>query len=133
MFTEEFKIRFYETDALRHVNNTVVPQWFETAREPVFKVFNPSLQLDNWPLIVAGFSVDFLAQIHYGKNVTVHTGIERIGNSSFVVLQYAYQDGIKVAKGSTTLVNFDYTTQRSSPISDDIKATLSQWLVETHS
>ncbi|CAI8185367.1 MAG: 1,4-dihydroxy-2-naphthoyl-CoA hydrolase [Glaciecola sp. HTCC2999] len=127
MLTETFKIRFYETDALRHVNNTVVPQWFETAREPVFKVFTPELDLANWPLILASFTVDFVAQIHYGHDVTVTTGIERIGNSSFVVYQELHQQNTLVAKGSTTLVHFDYQTQRSALISDEQRAQLLVW------
>lgn len=127
MLTETFKIRFYETDALRHVNNTVVPQWFETAREPVFKVFTPELDLANWPLILASFTVDFVAQIHYGHDVIVTTGIERIGNSSFVVYQELHQQNTLVAKGSTTLVHFDYQTQRSALISDEQRAQLLVW------
>lgn len=127
MLTETFKIRFYETDALRHVNNTVVPQWFETAREPVFKVFTPELDLANWPLILASFTVDFVAQIHYGHDVTVTTGIERIGNSSFVVYQELHQQNTLVAKGSTTLVHFDYQTRRSALISDEQRAQLLVW------
>lgn len=127
MLTETFKIRFYETDALRHVNNTVVPQWFETAREPVFKVFTPELDLANWPLILASFTVDFVAQIHYGHDVTVTTGIERIGNSSFVVYQELHQQNTLVAKGSTTLVHFDYQTQRSALISDEQRVQLLVW------
>ncbi|MCH1414153.1 MAG: acyl-CoA thioesterase [Glaciecola sp.] len=129
MLTETFKIRFYETDALRHVNNTVVPQWFETAREPIFKVFTPELDLANWPLIVASFTVDFVAQIHYGHDVTVTTGIERIGNSSFVVYQELHQQDKLVAKGSTTLVHFDYQTQRSAKIDDSQRAQLLSWKV----
>lgn len=134
MLSETFKIRFYETDALRHVNNTVVPQWFETAREPIFKVFNPELNLDSWPLILASFTVDFVAQIHYGKPVTISTGIQRIGNSSFVVYQEVQQPNTDnelavVAKGTTTLVQFDYNQQRATPISDDHREQLLEWLV----
>ncbi len=134
MLSETFNIRFYETDALRHVNNTVVPQWFETAREPIFKVFNPELDLDNWPLILASFTVDFVAQIHYGKAVTIRTGIQRIGNSSFVVYQEVQQanaeyEQVVVAKGTTTLVQFDYVQHRAMPISDTHRAQLLEWLV----
>ena len=39
MLEEQFKVRFYETDALGHVNNTVVPMWIETGRLPIFEFF----------------------------------------------------------------------------------------------
>lgn len=129
MLSETFKIRFYETDALRHVNNTVVPQWFETAREPIFKLFNPDLNLEQWPLILASYTVDFVAQIHYGQDVTVKTGIRRVGNSSFVVAQEVWQAEQLVAKGETTLVYFDYAPQKSCSIPDDIKTQLMNWQV----
>ena|SRR6056300_1663484 len=127
MLSEIFKIRFCETDALKHVNNTVVPQWFETAREPIFKVFNPTLDLTKWPLILASFTVDFVAQIHYGIDVEVRTGIARIGNSSFTVYQEVWQAEQLVAKGTTTMVHFDYTTNKSVPISEEHKAALNAW------
>ena len=130
MFSETFKVRFYETDGLRHVNNTVVPKWFETAREPIFKLFNPSLDLSRWPLIIASVAVDYLAQIHYGKDVEIKTGIARIGNSSFTVYQEVWQGDIRVAKGSTTMVHFDYETQKSKVISEEVRAQLTAWLCE---
>lgn len=129
MLSETFKVRFYETDALRHVNNTVVPQWFETAREPIFKLFNPDLNLEQWPLILASYTVDFIAQIHYGLDVTVKTGIRRVGNSSFVVAQEVWQAGQLVAKGETTLVHYDFVTQESCAIPLDIKQQLTCYLI----
>jgi acyl-CoA thioester hydrolase len=129
VLSETFKVRFYETDALRHVNNTVVPQWFETAREPIFKLFNPDLNLEQWPLILASYTVDFIAQIHYGLDVTVKTGIRRVGNSSFVVAQEVWQAEQLVAKGETTLVHYDFVTQKSCAIPLDIKQQLTRYLI----
>ncbi len=47
MLEETFAVRFYETDALAHVSNTVLAGWFESARMPVFKMFSPELDLKN--------------------------------------------------------------------------------------
>ena len=68
-----YDVRFYETDALQHVSNTVLVGWFESAREPIFRMFTPELDLQNWPLILASYKVDFLEQIFYGHPVTVRT------------------------------------------------------------
>uniref|UniRef100_UPI0010A04A70 acyl-CoA thioesterase n=1 Tax=Ningiella ruwaisensis TaxID=2364274 RepID=UPI0010A04A70 len=133
MLEESFAVRFYETDALKHVSNTVLVGWFEAARFPIFKLFTPDLDLDNWPLILANYSVDFLQQIYMGSDVTVKTGVSRIGNSSFVVYQELWQDAKLKATGSTTMVHFDYKTQRSAPISAQIRDKLSAMLVETQS
>jgi acyl-CoA thioester hydrolase len=124
MFSEEFNVRFYETDALAHVSNTVLVGWFETGREPLFKLFTPELDLQNWPLILASYKVDFLEQIYYGKKVQVKTYISRIGTSSFDVYQELWQQQKKCATGTTTLVHFDFQTNKAVAINEGVKATL---------
>lgn len=124
MFSEEFNVRFYETDALAHVSNTVLVGWFEAGREPIFKLFTPELDLHNWPLILASYKVDFLEQIYYGQKVQVRTYISRIGSSSFDVYQELWQEQKKCATGTTTLVHFDFKAKKAVAINDEIKATL---------
>lgn len=124
MLTETFPVRFYETDALKHVSNTVLVGWFEAARFPIFKMFTPTLDLNNWPLILASYHVDFLEQIYMSPEVTVKTGIERIGKSSFVVYQELWQADALKAKGTTTLVHFNYESKKSAPITDSQRVQL---------
>lgn len=124
MLSEEFKVRFCETDALAHVSNTVMVQWFEAAREPIFRIFNPSLELKNWPLILASYKVDFVKQIYFGQSVDVRTYVSRIGNSAFDVYQEVWQNQQKCATGLTTMVNFDYQLQKAKPIEAHIRAQL---------
>lgn len=129
MLTEKFKVRFYETDALKHVSNTVLAGWFEAAREPVFRMFTPDVDLDNWPLILASYKIDFLRQIYFGHEVEVRTGIRRIGNSSFEVIQQVWQQGEKAAEGVTTLVHFDYAQQKSAPIPEKVSEQLQTLMI----
>jgi acyl-CoA thioester hydrolase len=124
MYSEEFNVRFYETDALAHVSNTVLVGWFETGREPLFKLFTPELDLQNWPLILASYKVDFLEQIYYGQKVQVKTYISRIGTSSFDVYQELWQKQKKCATGTTTLVHFDFQTKKAVAINEKIKSVL---------
>ena len=124
MYSEEFNVRFYETDALAHVSNTVLVGWFETGREPLFKLFTPELDLQNWPLILASYKVDFLEQIYYGQKVQVKTYISRIGTSSFDVYQELWQQQKKCATGTTTLVHFDFQINKAVAINEAVKATL---------
>lgn len=130
MLSIEFDVRFYETDALQHVSNTVLVGWFETARLPIFKYFTPDLDLNNWPLILANYNVDFLEQIYLAGPVEVKTWVSRIGNSSFVVYQELWQSNIKKAKGTTTLVCFDYPSKKAVRIPDDIRAKLEEHKIE---
>jgi acyl-CoA thioester hydrolase len=129
MFVSAITPRFYETDALGHINNTVVSCWFETAREPMFRIFNPTLSMNEWNLIIARVEIDYVAQIHYGYDVEIQTGIGRIGNSSFDVEQKAFQNGVLVAKGKVVQVYFNYETQKPESIPDVYRTALKaqQW------
>ena len=129
-FETTFDVRFCETDALGHVGNTVLVQWFEAARDPIFSFFTPELDINNWPLILASYKVDFHQQLYYGKPVTIKTYISRIGGSSFDVHQQVWQNEQHCATGLTTLVHFDFATQRSAPISDAVKADMARHLLE---
>jgi acyl-CoA thioester hydrolase len=130
MFRMTVTPRFYETDALGHINNTVMAGWFEAAREPVFRFFNPALALDKWNLILAKIEIDYVAQTHYGYDVLLLTGIEKIGNASFVVAQEAWQNDVCVAKGRAVQVYFNYDTQKSEPLPADIRAELEKHLMQ---
>lgn len=129
MFSTTVMPRFYETDALGHINNTVISGWFETAREPVFRLFNPKLALREWNLILARVEIDYVAQTHYGEEVTLLTGIEKIGNASFVVAQEAWQKNVCVARGKAVQVYFNYVTQKSEPLPADIRRELERHLL----
>ena len=118
MFEIKISPRFSETDALGHISNTALPIWFEAGRQDVFTIFTPNLEIETWPLILARFEVDFLAQTYYGKDVLIKTGIARLGNSSLNVYQEAWQNQTRVAKGLTTLVHFDYQQQKATLITD---------------
>lgn len=129
MFNASFSPRFYETDAFGHVNNTVVTGWFETAREPIFRIFTPKMDITKLSIILARIEVDFVAQIYYGSEVGVKTWIEKIGNSSFNVMHEAWQNGAVVARGRAVQVYFDFSTQKSGRVPDEYRAELEKHLL----
>lgn len=118
MLSEKILPRFSETDSLGHINNTVLPVWFEAARVPIFKIFTPELDPKQWKLIVAKIEVTFLGELFYGQEVEVKTSIERIGSSSFVILQQAWQHGMCCAEGKTVMVRYDFASKSSLPLSE---------------
>ncbi|MBZ2167659.1 acyl-CoA thioesterase [Marinobacter sp. F4216] len=129
MFQLEIEPRFCDTDALGHISNTAFPVWFEQARRPIFEIFHPSLDVKTWPLIIARIELDLLAQSYWHMPVEVRTGIGKIGNSSFNVVQEAWQDGKQIARGTAVMIHFDYTNEKALPIPDDIREKLVQHLV----
>lgn len=130
MFERVLQPRFTDCDGLGHVSNTTLPVWFEEARSPLFEIFNPSLRLSSWNLIIKRFEIDLHHQIWHHAPVRIETEIVRIGTTSFVVVQRAYQDGKMVADGRTVLIHFDYTSQRPVPISEAVRAQLAPHVVE---
>jgi len=126
MFTTIITPRFLETDALGHINNTVLPMWFEAARDPVFRLFSPEMDTTNWKLMLASFTVNFHAETLYGTDVEIRTTISRIGNSSFDVHQECWQNGVKTVTGSTTMVHFSHSSKKSQPIPKNVLELMKQ-------
>jgi len=121
MFSEFIRPKFSDTDALGHINNTLVPIWFEGARDPVFKLFMPALDTKNWQLILAKVTVEYHAQFFYGHEIEIRTYISRVGGSSFDVYQELWQREVKCASGTAVMVHFCYQEQTSKKIPEDIK------------
>jgi acyl-CoA thioester hydrolase len=129
MWTNTLHPRFSETDALGHVNNAVLPVWFEDSRNPIFELFCPGMDVNNWHLIIAKIDVEFLSEIYFGKSVEIRTFMTKLGNSSMVVSHEAWQEGKLAAKGNAVMVHFDHVTKSSKPIADDTRAILQQHIV----
>ncbi len=131
MLEMQIQPRFQETDALGHINNTVPAVWFESARDPLFRLFSPELNVHDWHLIIAGYTVQFKRELFYGQMVSIKTGVRRIGTSSFTLWQEAWQGGELAVTAETTLIHFDYRTRQSIPLSEAHREGLRTWLVES--
>lgn len=128
MFTTQIHPRFSDTDALGHINNTVIPVWFLEAREPVLRLFSPVLDMTEAALAVVRTEIDFVAEIRFGADVEVRTEVAKLGNSSLQLAQEVWQDGKLTARGLATLVNFDPQQRCAAPIPDSVRAKLMQHL-----
>lgn len=129
MFSEIITPNFSDTDALGHINNTKAPVWFEGGRAPVFKLFTPDLDPNKWQLIIAKIEVSYHGQLFYGQDVEIKTFISRIGGASFDVYQELWQHGEKCVSGTASMVHFDYKTQKSLKIPDDIRNQLQEHFI----
>jgi acyl-CoA thioester hydrolase len=128
MFSITIPPRFGDTDALGHINNTVLALWFEAARNPLFRIFSPDLVLspETWPLIMAHTDYDFVGELRFQYDVEIRSWISRIGTKSFTVYHEAWQRGQLCAKGSAVVVHYNFNTRRSTPIPEDKKLLLSE-------
>jgi acyl-CoA thioester hydrolase len=130
--------RFGDIDRLGHINNVVLAGWFELARNPLFRIFDPHLGILNlglshlgiaegtWPLIMAHTEFDFIDQLFFQPDIELRTCIGRIGVKSFTVCHEAWQEGRLCTKGKAVMVYFDFQKNRSAPLPDDKKKLLAE-------
>ena len=124
MFLYTITPRVADTDALGHINNTVLPCWFEEARTPLFRILNPTLDFAKWNIIMAHMEIDFLKQIYFHSNVEIRTWVSRMGNSSFDLIQQLWQNGDLCASSKVVIVHFDFKAQKSVVICDAMREQL---------
>jgi acyl-CoA thioester hydrolase len=130
MFTTTVSPRFGDVDGLGHINNVVLAGWFELARNPLFRIFEPNLNLshDHWPLIMAHTDYDFTDQLFYQYDVEIRTFVERVGTKSFTLYHEAWQQGRLCSLGRAVIVHFDFLKNQSTPIPEDKKRLLEEHL-----
>jgi acyl-CoA thioester hydrolase len=124
--TSELRVRFSDTDMLGHVNNASYFTYMEESRCR----FVEDIGMNKLPLILASAKVDFRAQTFFGEVLSIETWITRLGNSSVdIANRMARKDtGEVVFEGVAVIVYFDYETQRSAVIPDDIRGQLKDYM-----
>lgn len=132
MFIDYVTPRFGNIDGLKHVNNTVIAEWFEIGRNEIFRFFTPDLDLsyENWKLIMVRTEFDFVSQMFFGEDVEIRTYILKVGNSSFTIGHEAWQFGELKSKGKAVIVHYDFIEQKSKTITDEIREKLIKHLID---
>ncbi|WLR61226.1 acyl-CoA thioesterase [Guptibacillus hwajinpoensis] len=124
MYQKVIDPRVSETDGAGHINNTVIPVWFESGRDPIFRLFNPDLAFHDWHCVLLKMNVTYISQLYYGTPITVYTWIKRIGRTSFEVYEEIHQKEKVCVTGLATYVNYHFDQQKSMPIPDEIRRQL---------
>ena len=110
-----------------------------TTQKIIIKFSNPEFLLNfiffigkilNLSLFKNLIEVEFVKEIFYGSDVEIKTGIEKLGNSSLVVYQEAWQNDALAAKGRAVMVHFDHQEKKSMPIPEEVREQLAEHLVE---
>ena len=113
-----------------HVGFSVLPTWFERGFEGVYSILNPQKDIKQNFVIVARLEVDYRAEVDGEGMVTIETGIGRIGTSSFTLTQQLTQYDRTAAVCRVTMVYFDYTHKKATPLPDDLRKRLEVHMVE---
>ena len=106
--------RYADLDTNNHINNVAIGAMFEDCRARAMGVIAPGAGRD-LPLMLATYSVDFLAQGHWPEPLEFHMGLLRIGTTSLGVVPLAMQEGRAVALAQTVVVLTDGSRPRPFP------------------
>jgi acyl-CoA thioester hydrolase len=116
-FVRRERVRFRDCDAMGHVNNAVFSTYLEEARIDVLGGLRP--------FILARVEIDFRSQLRAGEEIEIATRCSRVGTKSFDLEHEIRTDGRVVAEARSVLVAYDYETESSVPLSDELRARLS--------
>jgi acyl-CoA thioester hydrolase len=125
-FEHELEVRFRDCDPLGHVNNAVYLTYLEAARFAWWhNIFGPT-GLKDHGFIIARVEIDYRKAAMPGDRLVIRLRIERVGRSSFTVAYEIVNAKTRelVAEATSVQVAYDYTTSRSVPISDTLRARL---------
>ncbi len=131
----EVFIRFGDTDAMGHANNSRFLTYCESARIDYWETvtgepFGLATHGESESMILAEIRVTFRTPAFFGETLTVESRIGRIGRTSFTlehrITAQATERGEArlVATAEATQVLYDYATSRPRAIPDDIVARL---------
>lgn len=122
------KVRFGETDALGHINNTSYFIYTEEARVRFFEALGYSMNTGNWQFIMASTKCDFINQGYFNQELSIKTYVSRIGTKSFQLEHdmICMKTNKLIAKGEATVVYFDFEKQQSEVIPESLREKLTE-------
>ncbi|MFM8621191.1 MAG: acyl-CoA thioesterase [Candidatus Nanopelagicaceae bacterium] len=127
----QLQIRWADLDAFKHINNAAYLVYMQEARADftwfarIARGEEPLLA----DMVVARAEVDFISPIHQtGTTLDVEIYIEKISNSSFVMVYEMSQGGTLRARGKTVQVGVDMETEKARRLRDTEREFLSNYL-----
>jgi acyl-CoA thioester hydrolase len=128
-------VRFHETDALGHVNNTNYFVYLEDARIQLFKDLGFLNDAANWSFVLASAKCDYLTPAYFGQTLKIETNVSRIGTKSFQLIHRILdaKTNAIIAFGEVTIVFYNAKTQKSEALPDFMRETLAFYLLQDES
>ncbi len=121
----QLPVQWGEQDAFGHVNNVTYFRWLESARIAYLErvKMGHDLQKTGIGPILAAIKCDYRRQLTYPDSVIVGARVTRIGRSSLTMQHavFSVAQSAMIAEGEGVIVAFEYATNRSCPLPDDVR------------
>ena len=122
-FHVNIQTRWRDLDAFGHVNNAVFATYIETARGTLFKRWSLPFDGTGKSLIVASMTINYLKQLKHPSNIIVGLKINKVGNTSFNIESYIFNERDTknpIATSNVVIVCFDFDNQKPVPVFSQI-------------
>ncbi|MFX0055376.1 MAG: acyl-CoA thioesterase [Candidatus Hermodarchaeota archaeon] len=120
----EIPVAWGDMDAFKHVNNTRVFRYFETARIKYFEKigFIETMEKDSIGPILASTSAKFIKPLFYPDTVTVGTRVTSVEPTQFI-MEYIVESKSKgiAALGESKMVVYDYESSKRTTLPDIVR------------
>jgi len=126
--TTTHRLRFNDTDRLGHVNNAVFAVMLEQGRSELALEAGLPIESGTAVLVIVRLELDFLREMAWPGEVTVETGVARLGGRSFTLHQRLLSAGELCARAATVLVVMDRAARRALPLDGQWRDSLTRWL-----
>ncbi|PZS12472.1 MAG: thioesterase [Pseudonocardiales bacterium] len=125
-FVHEVYMRWSDMDAYRHINNTAYLAYLEQARVAMF--FDRSRDLDDGfssGTVIARHEIDYRRPVIYHPDpLRLELWIGEVRGASFTVYYEVYDADVLAARAATSVVTFDFETDRPRRLTSDERAIL---------
>lgn len=100
----ELPVFYNDLDTNAHINNVAMGRYFEHGRFDAHRRHRINASLLPGNLLSARVAIDYLAEGRVGRPLFVRVRVSRIGSTSFVEEQGAWQDDVCIALAESVLV-----------------------------
>lgn len=125
-------MRYGDMDTNGHINNVAHFRFFEEGRVQWLASLKVKADGSGVGPVVAETSANFKQELHYPGDLIVRAFVARIGTSSYTLKQQlvlARAPDNVITEGTCTIVWFDHSVKKSTPLPEKLKSILADHLV----
>ena len=121
-FGQQDRVRFYELDALGHVNNAVYLRWFETVRVHWFADYDIShYRPEDATYVIRALTCDYHAPLFLNDSYVVTARCESFRRTSFKKRYAVWSGGELKVEGTAVIVTTDKTGTVKIPLTEAMR------------